>query len=157
VEAENFHLTIKFLGNLEDATLQRLQPQVLETARGVQATRASLGELGVFGKPGRPRVLWIDVAEGREALIDLHGRLENSLQASQIAPRDERPYAPHLTLARARTRQALVLERGFFETAVPAEVSRPFPVDQLTLFLSELTSAGPIYSVISQMPLCGPG
>ena len=57
--------------------------------------------------------------------------------------------------ARARARQTLVLGEGFVDTPVPAEVTRPFPIAELTLFMSELTSSGPIYTVISQVPFRG--
>ena len=153
VAEQNYHLTIKFLGNLDEALLQRLLPLLQEVGHLATPAEATLGRLGSFGRPGRARVLWIGAEEGRESLVALHGAIEERLGSAHIVGPDRQPFSPHVTLARARTRQPLVFERGLLETQVPAEVTRPFPVAQLTLFGSELTAAGPVYTTLSQVPL----
>lgn len=94
--AENWHLTLQFLGQVDDPG------PVVDAARGVCAARPplqlALGPLGAFGG----RVLWAGI-EGPDApaLVDLAGALERTLEPLGF-PAEGRPYSPHVTLGRVR-------------------------------------------------------
>ncbi len=99
VRVDGLHLTLRFLG----ATPNELQPAVADAlataATGVEPFRIVLAEGGSFPDPHRPRVLWIGIAEGAPQLADLVRRLDVGLVPLGW-PRENRPFAPHLTLAR---------------------------------------------------------
>jgi 2'-5' RNA ligase len=98
VPAENMHLTLKFLG---DVSLNNLDV-LTDILRGETADREpmviSLGGLGAYPKPRRPRVIWVGV-EAPQELVALQRGIDK--QAGRVGyARDRRPFAPHITLGR---------------------------------------------------------
>ena len=96
VPAEQIHLTLAFLGEVEDAALGRL----VEELSRIQASGFELCFTGTGCFPGRrrPRVLWVGL-KPQAHLIDLESRVRAVVLASGI-PQEERPFSPHITLAR---------------------------------------------------------
>src|SRR5439155_10607209 len=101
VRAENLHVTIRFLGSVDEATLGRAR-EALEAATAPAAPfTLALGGFGGFPSPRAPRVIWVGVTRGSEALAELHAGLERALAARGIPP-ESRGFHPHVTLGRAR-------------------------------------------------------
>lgn len=100
VRLDGLHLTLRFLGPTPD---DRVEPTA-EAIRAVAATTASvdveLGGAGAFPGLARPRALWIGVSDGSEALGALAGAVEEALVGIGW-PAVDRPFRPHLTLARS--------------------------------------------------------
>src|SRR5258707_11917370 len=101
VAPQDAHLTLAFLGSMEEAAVPELS-----AALGQVAARAAPFELrvqggGAFGSSKKPRVLWAGVEGDTGALAALHARTEAALQPLGYQP-ESRPYRPPLTLARAR-------------------------------------------------------
>jgi len=97
VRAENLHVTLKFLGNTDPPKLGALQTAL----GGVRSERAVMLEfrgLGFFPNENRPRVFWV----GMEASTNLRLLAANIDQVAHRLgfPLEERPFTPHLTLAR---------------------------------------------------------
>ena len=101
VPADNLHLTLRFLGNVEPERLERLAASL----RGVSFAPFGLGLDGVgsFGRSSAVRVVWLGVGEGQSQLASLAAEVEKRCADLGFEP-EERPYNPHLTLARARDR-----------------------------------------------------
>lgn len=97
-EPENYHVTLKFLGDLPE----RRQPELIAAATPIAASTApfvpGLEALGAFPGLHRPNVLWVGVSAGPE-LADLAARLEEAMAGIGF-PREGRPYRPHITIAR---------------------------------------------------------
>jgi RNA 2',3'-cyclic 3'-phosphodiesterase len=143
------HLTVKFLGELRPEVFEeaiRVLAPPLEEA----AARLVPEGLGAFPSPSRARVLWVglsgDVARIARAASGVDRRL-----APLGVQREERPFAPHVTLARNRgtsgfpdLRPALEAERGY--------VGPPFWVTELVLFESRLSPEGPTYTPRGVLP-----
>jgi 2'-5' RNA ligase len=141
VRLDGLHFTLRFLGPTPE---DRIEP----TAAAVRAVAAAaagpfdleLGGAGTFPPQGRPRALWIGIAEGAERL----GRLASELDAALVAvgwPSEPRPFRPHLTLARSDGVAAGTLVAGRL-ASVMADRRIPARVDRLGLFES-VTGGGP--------------
>ncbi len=110
VAPENMHLTLKFLGDVSARNLRLLEKMLAGEAAQHQAFEFGVGTLGAFPNIRHPRVIWVGV-RGPEALQRLHEGIEAAM-ARLGYPREQRPYQPHLTLARVvRNAPAEVIRR----------------------------------------------
>ncbi len=156
VRPERMHLTLHFLGNVEDAFEQRLR-ETLSASIAVAPFDVTFDGLGIFPERGSPRVLWLGVAEGLEPLRSLHdvfvARLKSSPTPERATPTPERTadsFTPHLTLARFRDRVTRSTLTGI--TRIPA-FAGPSRIDRVTLYESRLSPAGPTYVRLAEAPL----
>ncbi len=151
-DPEQVHVTLKFLGDVEDSQLPELTRE-LEAAvadSGVDPFTARFGGLGVFPDLEYIRVLWLGVEEGGEELTRLHEAIEDRTTAMGFDP-ESHDFTPHATLARMQHAggkelvQELVTERSptVGETAV----------EEVRLTESTLTDEGPVYSTVESFPL----
>lgn len=149
VPADRMHLTIRFIGEVDPDRGLALKSLLAEPLKAA-AFPLALGRAGVFPPRGTPRVLWLGVAAGAEGLRAVEQEVSARLDGAGIA-REERPFSPHLTLARVRTpgglRSALVLD----EVAPPSDAGGV--VDAITLFESRLSPKGPTYTALQRTPL----
>ncbi len=153
IRPENVHLTIKFLGNVPVAELEKVAQAASDiTARSAPMSLRLQG-LGVFPGIKRPNVLWTGLTGDNRSLIEFHDRLEEALAGAGFE-KDRRAFKAHLTIARIKSavdprRLAEAMEEcgQFPETELPAR--------QLTLYKSELRPSGAVYTVLQQFPLSG--
>jgi 2'-5' RNA ligase len=109
---------------------------------------ARLDGLGSFGGPRRTSVVWLDLADGREATADLAQDCERACQAAGLPP-DGRPFRPHVTLARSRARGGEQLPG----LPAPPDLA-PWLVDGFVLFESRLGGGRPPqYLPLARFPL----
>jgi 2'-5' RNA ligase len=96
VRPESLHVTLKFIGEQKEEQVAAIE----ETLRSVScdSTDIQFRGYGFFPTATAPRVFWIGIQAG-EALGDLARNIDMALEALKI-PREERPFSPHLTLAR---------------------------------------------------------
>jgi 2'-5' RNA ligase len=138
---ERMHLTVRFIGNVAAPQIDRLRDALAPPLDLLPFTLRVEG-LGAFPDRGAPRVIWAGLTAGREAVLQLEGAITNRLEPIGIAPED-RPYSPHLTLARVREpdglRSAPLVEGMANERLGTTEVSA------VTLFESRLSPKGPTY------------
>jgi 2'-5' RNA ligase len=150
VRPGNIHLTLKFLGEVEPARLDRIRTALGEVARASEPCEAAVAGIGSFG--GRiPRVVWAGITEGAEALVALGGRVDAAM-AGVGFPRESRPFSPHLTLGRVRSPR----NAAEFLGALRAEARADFGATRVTAFYlmeSQLNPQGSIYTVIDSFPL----
>ena len=145
---EGRHLTLKFLGNVEDER----EPLIAETVRVVAARHtsfdAAFAEVGGFPNLGRPRVLWVGLGRGNDQMAQVARDLEETLEPLGFEPED-RPFRGHFTLAR--------FPKPSRVDALPA-LSVPdgaFRVEGITLFRSHLHPKGARYEALRHAPLRG--
>ncbi len=141
------HLTLRFIGEVDEATTAA----IAERLRSVRAAPFPLhvGGVGVFPGRRRPRVLWVG-ADGGDGLAALHARVETAVREAGTAP-DEKPFRPHLTLARLRRPdpawvRAFLAEHRDFDT-------EPFPVTRFHLYESRLLPEGAEHHRLAEYPL----
>jgi RNA 2',3'-cyclic 3'-phosphodiesterase len=147
---EKLHITLKFLGEIEQSRAAALSAATERAARSVPPFDLRIEVAGHFPPRGPARVLWLGVADATGALARLQQRLEDECAAEGFA-REARPFHPHLTIARlrrpegARRLAALHEEKGFAQAG--------FPVADLVLMRSELGPSGSRYAELSRHSL----
>jgi 2'-5' RNA ligase len=146
----NLHLTLKFLGEIQQTSVSDFSNAASRAVAELVPFSIRLEETGIFPKHDQPRVLWIGINDSSGKLGELHARLEDESANAGFA-RDDRPFHPHLTLARLRQpRHARTLAAAHRELDFePAEIA----VSELLVIRSELSSAGSKYSIISRHAL----
>jgi len=147
VAAEQIHLTLAFLGEVDEDTAGRL---IAGLAR-IQTNAFELGLTGTgcFPNRQRPRVVWVGVkAETR--LLELAAAVHDTVLACGIA-QEERPFSPHLTLARLKFPASR--ELGAFLDQQQELNFKPFSVKEFTLFQSRLTQQGALHIPLKNFPL----
>lgn len=156
VDPRGIHLTLAFLGELDDARLHDALQAATIAAQQCKPFSYSLNRLGMFGSPRHPRVLWMGIEESSGGLNKLHGILNQELVHYGFEV-DTRPFAPHLTLARIkapltgseqeRLQQLLVgKQQGIVTT-------EQYHVQHIEVIKSELSRSGARYTVLRACPL----
>lgn len=150
VEPENLHFTLKFLGDVESGHLDAIGGALETAVAGVEAFGLELGGVGVFPSMRVPRVVWIGVCAGKDALADLAGRVEEAVKAEGFQG-DGKGFSPHLTIGRVRSpRNLQALAEQLSSASPPAGSMR---VDRVQLTSSNLTRLGPVYAPVRVIPL----
>ncbi len=106
--------------------------------------------VGAFPHTKRPRVIWVGITGEVERLKDIHMRMEEKLETIGFRPED-RPFSPHLTIGRVKTRVHKALLDGL--GALKEYRSQPFKAGEVILFKGDLRPHGPIYTPLKTMPL----
>ncbi len=121
VKAENIHLTLKFLGNVEQAQIEAINEILQETAGEFEKFEFQLNELGAFPRIQSPRVIWVN-AQAQEGIIGkIVLKLEGSLEKLGFA-KEEREFTPHITIGRVRS------SRGRMQLADKLKQINPFDI-----------------------------
>jgi len=139
------HLTLRFIGEVDDERGARIVA-ALRAPLAMAPFEVRWGDLGAFPARGSPRVLWAGIAEGGEALAHAELLVSSRLLALGI-PGDDRPYMPHLTLARIREAAGLRAS-ALFDGLSPHLGATS--LDAITLFQSTLSPKGPAYTVLQR-------
>lgn len=146
------HFTLKFLGDVEEEGIEAARRATAEAARaGPAPFRLDLEGLGTFPHRGPARVVWAGCGAGAAALRALAAAVEEAFVAAGF-PREERPFSPHLTLARVK--DPLSGRRlGQALASVPGEPFGSVVVGSIVLYRSDLSPAGPDYSELLRVAL----
>lgn len=154
VETENLHLTLAFLGNVDEAKMPDISKALHAAASGVRPLTLKVAGLGVFPSPRRPRIVWAGLTGDVPELQRLQRAIVDCLGPLGFSP-DDKPFRPHLTLGRVRdsasSAQSETLGKAVAEMATTGEQS--FSVADVHLIKSHLTGSGPIYTVIGSVKL----
>lgn len=152
VEAQNIHVTLLFLGEVEDRELPALCKAVAQVAAQQPPFTMSVEGVGCFPNVRRPRVVWAGIGEGKQELVQLHDALETPLLELGCYRREERDYTPHLTLGRvAGDGAGAELTKGL--TKYAGWKGGETPVGEILVMSSELKPSGPVYAVLSRAKL----
>lgn len=153
VPAENFHLTLRFLGATAEDRVESVKGALEDEARGLPACELRLGRWGVFPEMGAPKVFWVGV-EPRETLLGMAERSEVAAQKAGFAA-ETRKFGPHVTIARVGDSKAPeeFLRRWRAMGAGPEPVR--FRAEEITLFESVLGGLAPVYRAIHRIHLGG--
>lgn len=149
--ANNLHLTLRFLGEIDSAQQHTLEQSLAQIAQRHARMMLFAGGVGCFPSVRRPNVIWCGVEGDVVALTGLQVAVESAVQLAGL-PAEPKPFKPHLTIGRLqRHATAAQLQAvGAVVTqlaAAPAHAGEAASaVDELLLMRSELTPSGPIYT-----------
>ncbi|RMF00565.1 MAG: RNA 2',3'-cyclic phosphodiesterase, partial [Alphaproteobacteria bacterium] len=138
VEPENYHVTLRFLGDVDNAIAARFAEAL--AALQFPAFALHLEGLGSFGGR-RPRALWAGVAAS-EPLLALQRAHEQAARAAGLEP-EGRNFHPHVTLARLRSAKPPAVARWLEEKGGLAPM--PIPVSRFVLYSSRASRGGGPY------------
>lgn len=148
---DQLHVTIRFFGAVEEALLTG---EIAAAIRGVvgheRPHTIHCAGVGVFPHWKYPRVIWAGFAGDTEPVITLHERLQTALAPFPL-PKNDRAFRLHLTIGRARS----PLKKGVLMHTVESLGPIDFgdvPIDHLTLYKSQLTRHGSIYTPVEIFP-----
>lgn len=154
VDPAGIHLTLKFLGNIPSNRVTAITEAVQGGTQGISPFHLEISGLGVFPSPKQVRVFWVGLSGEVGKLSRLQQNIDSALAALGFA-REERPFVPHLTLARAREGASPMERRKFGElvSSTLFEDKYPIEVEAVNLIRSQLTPRGAIYSRLSVIRL----
>jgi 2'-5' RNA ligase len=166
VAEENLHVTVRFLGETTPERLAGVVAALGTAASSAPAAPLRIAGFGAFPDLRRPRVLWARVEDAERRTHALERAVTAALSGLGFPPED-RPWSPHVTIARIADprRGGRGRRRGrggppgpTSEPAAPppaAPLGPPFVAARLTLFESLLGPAGPRYRPVERFPLAG--
>lgn len=151
VKPESIHLTLKFLGEVEEERIPLIKRVIQEGLEGASPLDLSLAGMGVFPNPRSPRVIWVGIAGERDRLCQVQERLERGME--QIGfPREERRFSPHITLGRMRSGRGSPALMDLVDRMAHLGFGT-MRAESIELMRSQLHPAGAIYSIIEKFPL----
>jgi 2'-5' RNA ligase len=150
VSPKNFHLTLKFLGDIEETCVQDIGAALSDKICPFPRLSINAKGLGVFPDLRRPRILWVGLAGNGLAKLAAH--VEKALRTLGFAA-EQRPFTPHLTIGRWRQFDRPAKTLG---EALASWRDREFGeslVDKMILYQSVLKPEGAIYQTLKVVPL----
>ncbi|HZP48930.1 MAG TPA: RNA 2',3'-cyclic phosphodiesterase [Vicinamibacterales bacterium] len=148
---EQMHVTLAFIGEADEARSAQLI--VAMQRRVAQAPfEARFAGVGMFPDRGAPRVLWLGMDDSAAAMAALQREVAARVEGVGVVL-EARPFHPHLTLA--RWRDARPADRRAFDQVSDTGVVARVRVDHATLYRSQLSSGGSIYTPLARVTLSG--
>ncbi|MHB0955241.1 MAG: RNA 2',3'-cyclic phosphodiesterase [Pirellulaceae bacterium] len=154
VSPESMHITLKFLGDQPDEAVAAICQAVRSGAAGVPPFEFRCQAAGAFPNTGRPRTLWLGVTDGVAEFQALHAAVDAAL-ARERFPKERQKFRPHLTIGRVRSAGPTLQPLSHALESLHDFDGGPTMVDEVTVFSSELSPAGPIHEVLARAPLAG--
>lgn len=150
--AEQLHLTLAFIGQVDAARLPDAGAALERAVRGHGPIDVALGRLGRFPDRGAPHTIWIGVERGAAELSALAASVRAALAAVRV-PFDAKPFRPHITVARLRDGDVATGRDIVAALERASAKSIAFRADAVTLFESVLSSKGARYTARAVVPL----
>ncbi len=151
VAPENTHLTLKFLGGVDEKMLPEVYAACERAAEGFGPIDLEMKAVGCFPGMKRPKVVWLGIEKGTEEVKKLQQKVEGELEHVGF-PREDREFKAHLTIGRVKGRQGisnlcrlLEEERNIFIGSMRA--------DKISVMKSKTHSSGPVYTELKAIPL----
>ncbi len=149
VKVENIHLTVKFLGNIYPSEHDKLYKGLEMAVENINNFRLVVSGIGFFPDNRNPRVLWVGVEGDIDALKELVRNVEENLFEIGFR-REERAFSPHITIGRFKSkRNAGKLSKVLADSS--GMRFGEFYVSSLKVYRSNLTPAGPDYSLLKEI------
>lgn len=144
VKSENWHLTLKFLGETDKDKIGSIKMVMEENAENWQQAPLTFKGVAAFPHSDYPRVIITRVEKGNSLVRKIHKDLEKDLKDLGFK-RDKKPYSPHLTLARSRRNADLKSIGDRLKIVDSSIIGLTINFKEIVLVKSTLTSEGPIY------------
>ncbi len=148
IDPKLVHLTLKFLGEVKNEKAPIICKAVQEVADRHESFSIDVKSVGCFGRPAK--VVWVGI-EKADSLVNLQQDVEQAL-ADAGWPPEARQFSPHLTICRVKNLIAGKKLGELVKNYTDLQLGSVW-IDSVRVYSSELTSTGPIYTVISEMKL----
>ena len=145
----NFHLTLKFLGEIEDKKIPLINRALQEAAQHYSEINVKIDSIGYFHGKDSIHALWLGLGWETDALRQLQGEIDSGLHKIGFK-RESKEYVPHITIA-----QDLVLKIPFeqLKEQIDFDEFKPIEIKRLELIKSEEKEGKRIYTPVSTFTL----
>jgi len=147
VEPQNLHLTLKFLDEISEDAIEKINVVMQKSFKYFQPFNISLRGIGIFPSFEYMRVIWISINDGTKNLIEIQRSLDANLIAINFEP--EIRFDPHLTIGRVKYQRGKEDLINFILKHKDDDFGN-IVIDKVELKKSMLTPKGPIYSTIKK-------
>lgn len=154
VPPENYHLTLKFLGNCDDDLARKIESGFGSLTIASGMIPFTLRGIGTFPNIKRASVIWCGLKTDRDAVQAVCGEIERFASAFGFKE-EKRDFVPHLTLARVRKGRKLSGEIAGYIEKNRETVFGESSLRRVALFSSQLTPQGPVYTELAGRELGG--
>ncbi len=177
VKRENIHLTLRFLGGIDEALVSKIHTVLRRQSRVQAPFELIVGGLDAFPNLTKPRTLWVSAADEGNYCRELKNEIDRLLLEVGFE-KETQKFIPHVTVGRLKDGRRPALEADRFKGGAVSEPSgaegRPVDlsdmqnnrvfqqlrqevgIDRFTLIQSNLELAGPVYTKLFDIPLTAP-
>ena len=153
VEKDNIHLTLKFLGEVDEKKLEEIKIALEAICGQTKPFDTQVHDLGAFPKIEYPRVIWAGIDKGATELKALAEKVDEALSKLGFE-KETRAFAAHLTIGRVKSpknKEKLKEKMAAYKLPdIP-----PHRIDSVIIFKSTLTPKGSIYTKFHEAKLLG--
>ncbi len=154
VPAENVHLTLKFLGEVDEALVPKIEEALAAALARAEPFALSLSGCGCFPNARAPRVIWLGLAEGAEEAAALAAAVDEALEPLGFG-REKRPFKPHLTIGRVKEPRDGAATAAQKITSLGDYAAPASRLEAVALVKSTLTPEGSVYENVGRWLLGG--
>lgn len=149
VEPENLHLTLHFLGEIEEQKLAQISEACDLFFKKISPLKLKFGKIHFFPNQEKPRIIFLDILESsdKNVLQTIYEQSKKILESFRVKL-DQKPWHAHVTLGRIKNPQKIRYELP--PKAIPQNV---IMINSVELMKSVLTPQGPIYSILKRFNL----
>ena len=151
VSSETWHLTLAFLGELDEVAVTAAQEAAQSAASQIPPFTLHATGIGTFGKPTTPRIIWVGLGGDHAALVNLQQQVVHDLDQQHL--HHDGFFSPHITLARPRQPLSDVENAALQAAMRDITVGPAMPVTHISVMRSDLSSAGARYTCLFRAPL----
>ena len=153
VPTDNFHLTLKFLGEVDNTEVHTVCQRLRIVAADYDPFELLFGAPGVMPNPRKPRIIMVNVHDSAGMLVPMVEEIEGEMADLGFRP-EQRDYRPHLTIGRTRGQSRRTSEELINQIESMADFRLgEMIVDELQLMASFLDKKGPTYQVMDTIEL----
>ncbi len=152
VNPTNIHLTLKFLGNINNQELKAILSSLSDAVKSHQGFFLSLSGIGVFPDLYCPRAMWAGIEKGKKECISLQKDIDGSINSVKNK-QENRIFYPHLTIGRFITKDHKPEIGQIIEKEKKFSSKESAPINAIMLFESILTPNGAIHKIVEKFPL----
>ena len=152
VKVDNIHLTIVFLGSVDEDTVGDIKEKVNVAVKRFSPVKTRLSSVGAFPHWRKPRVIWIGLNGNIERLSHLRNALQEELKVLGFIP-EKRPFRPHLTLGRFKGPMKRDEDIQWICDRYRDITSDLYQLNELILYKSDLKPDGAVYTKMATWPL----
>jgi RNA 2',3'-cyclic 3'-phosphodiesterase len=151
VRHDGIHLTLKFLGDVDEAQISKIETELENIVSKFQPISVSIAGQGAFPNFQRPRVFWVGLNEPTGSVQTIQQNIEDAL-VSLGFEKENRRFSPHLTLGRVRFNDPSIDKISKELQRIKIE-EHNFFVNEIILMKSDLQAGGAIYTPLKKIKL----
>lgn len=150
VEKENLHITLRFLGNIEEKLVNVLYDKCNTYKQKYTSFTIQIKGIGVFPSTQRARVIWIGLVNNIDKIMAIYNDINNMVKELKIEYEDEKDFNPHITIGRFRESPGYEKINSIINAYKEKEFGI-ISVNSITLYKSTLTQTNPIYTPLFEL------